>query len=210
MKDKRHVTLFHAPNSRSISALLLLEELGASYDRHVLDLNKGTQRQPEYLAINPMGKVPAIKHVDSLITEQVAIYLYMADLYPEAGLAPAIGDPDRGPYLRWMVYYAACFEPAIYERSQKREPGPARASPFGDFDTVVKTITDQLARGPYVLGQRHTAADLLWGMGLTWTTRFQLMPLTPPVKAYVERFAARPALARVQAIDAALAAQAAA
>ena len=96
-----------------------------AYDRHVLDLNTGTQRQPDYLAINPMGKVPAIKHGDALITEQVAIYLYMADLYPEAGLAPAIGDADRGPYLRWMAYYSACFEPAIYDRSQKREPGPA-------------------------------------------------------------------------------------
>ena len=99
------VTLYHAPNSRSSAALTLLEELGAPYRLHVLNLNTGDQRQPAYLAVNPMGKVPAITHGDALITEQVAIFIYLADLFSNAGLAQQIGDPLRGPYLRWLVFY---------------------------------------------------------------------------------------------------------
>ena len=103
------VTLYHAPNSRSSAALTLLEELGAPYRLHVLNLNAGDQRQPAYLAVNPMGKVPAITHGGALITEQVAIFIYLADLFSNAGLAPQIGDPLRGPYLRWLVFYGSCF-----------------------------------------------------------------------------------------------------
>jgi glutathione S-transferase len=99
------VTLYHSPNSRSSAALTLLEELGAPYRLHVLNMKAGEQRQPAYLAINPMGKVPAVKHRDALITEQVAIYIYLADLFSDAGLAPHLGDPLRGPYLRWLAFY---------------------------------------------------------------------------------------------------------
>lgn len=91
------LTFFHAPNSRSGGARALLEELGADYELHVLDLKAGTQRQPEYLAVNPMGKVPAILHRGALVTEQPAVFLYLADLFPERNLAPPIGDPLRGP-----------------------------------------------------------------------------------------------------------------
>ena len=167
-------------------------------------MKAGEQRQAEYLAINPMGKVPAIKHGDQLVTEQVAIFLYLADLFPEAGLAPLIGDPLRGPYLRWMVFYAACFEPAVIDRAQKREPAPPSMSSYGDFDTMLKTLTDQLAGGPYILGERMTAADVLWGTALTWTTMFQLIPPSPVIQSYIERMGARPSVARVKAKDAAL------
>jgi glutathione S-transferase len=111
MTSTPRVTFFHAPQTRSGSTRALFEELGVDYDLHVLNLKSGTQRQPDYLAINPMGKVPAIRHGEALITEQPAVFLYLADLYPEAKLAPLIGDPLRGPYLRWMVYYGSCFEP---------------------------------------------------------------------------------------------------
>ena len=107
MADARKVTLFHSPNTRSTGALILLEELGAPYELHVLNMKAGEQRQPAYLALNPMGKVPAVKHGEAFVTEQVAISLYLADLFPEAKLAPPVGDPLRGPYLRWLVYYAA-------------------------------------------------------------------------------------------------------
>jgi len=112
-----------------------------------------------------MGKVPALKHGDALITEQVAIFLYLADLFPEAGLAPPIGDPLRGPYLRWMVFYAACFEPAVVDRSSQKDSAPLPMSPYGDFETMFKTLTGQLAKGPYLLGERFSAADVLWGWG---------------------------------------------
>jgi glutathione S-transferase len=202
MTTSRHVTLFHAPQSRSAGALILLEELGADYELHVLDLKKGEQRQPAYLAINPMGKVPAIRHDGALVTEQGAVYAYLADLYPEAGITPAIGDPLRGPYLRWLFYYGSSFEPALIDRSLKREPAPSSTSPYGDYETMLKTLTDQLATGPYLLGDRFTAADVLWGSALRWTTMFKLVPETPTITAYVARVTSRPAVARAAKIDA--------
>jgi len=205
MNSDRQVTLFHSPNTRSSGALVLLEELGADYRLHVLDMKASEQRGPDYLAINPMGKVPALKHGDAVVTEQVAIFLYLADLYPEAGLAPPIGDPLRGPYLRWMAFYGSCFEPAVVDRAQKREPAPQAMSPYGDYDTMLKTLTDQLTKGPWLLGDRFTAADVLWGMALTWTTMFKLVPALPVIQAYIDRLNARPAVARVKAKDAALA-----
>jgi glutathione S-transferase len=198
----RHVTLFHSPQSRSAGALILLEELGADYELHVLNLKKGEQRQADYLAVNPMGKVPAIVHDGALVTEQGAVYAYLADLYPEAGITPAIGDPLRGPYLRWLFYYGSSFEPALIDRSLKREPAPASTSPYGDYDTMLKTLTDQLAAGPFLLGERFTAADVLWGTALRWTTMFKLVPETPVVTGYIARVTSRPAVARAARIDA--------
>ena len=104
-----------------------------------------------------MGKVPAIVHDGALVTEQGAVYTYLADLYPEAGITPAIGDPLRGPYLRWMFFYNASFEPALVDKSMKREPAPPSTSPYGDYDTVMKTLGGQLGDGPYLLGERFTA-----------------------------------------------------
>ena len=206
MPDDRRVTLYHAPHSRSTGVLILLEELGAPYDLNVLSLKKGEQREPAYRAINPMGKVPVLRHGEAIVTEQVAIYLYLADLFPEAGLAPPIGDPLRGPYLRWMVFYASCFEPAVVDRAAKHEPAPQTMSPYGDYDTMLRTVTAQLGRGPYLLGGRFSAADVLWGTALAWTTMFELVPKRPEIMDYVSRIGTRPAVARVQAKDAELAA----
>jgi glutathione S-transferase len=204
--NSRHVTLFHSPQTRSSGTLVLLEELQADYTLHPLNMKAGEHRQSAYLAINPMGKVPAIRHGDALITEQGAIFTYLADLYADTGLAPALDDPLRGPYLRWMFYYGSSFEPAVVDRAQKVVP-PQGMCPYGDFDTMLKTLTDQLERGPYLLGERFTAADVLWGGALGWTTRFGLVPKLPVIEAYIARHNARPAVARVQARDAALAQQ---
>jgi glutathione S-transferase len=201
MTSSRHVTLFHAPQSRSAGALILLEELGADYELHVLDLKKGEQRQPAYLAVNPMGKVPAVRHDGALVTEQGAVYAYLADLYPEAGITPAIGDALRGPYLRWLFYYGSSFEPALIDRAMKREPAPPSTSPYGDYETMLKTLTDQLAAGPYLLGERFTAADVLWGAALRWTTMFKLVPESPVVTGYIARVTSRPAAARAAKIE---------
>ena len=201
MTIDRHVTLFHSPQSRSAGALILLEELGADYELHVLNLKKGEQRRAEYMAVNPMGKVPAIVHNGALVTEQGAVYAYLADLYPEAGITPAIGDPLRGPYLRWMFFYNASFEPALIDKSMKREPAPPATSPYGDYDTVMKTLQGQLGDGPYLLGERFTAVDVLWGTALRWTTMFKLVPETPAITAYIERVTSRPAAQRAAKID---------
>jgi glutathione S-transferase len=207
MTTDRKVTLFHSPQTRSSGILLLLEELGAPHDLHILNMRAGEHRQPAYLAINPLGKVPAVKHGDALITEQVALYIYLADLFPEAGITPAIDDPLRGPYLRWLVYYAASFEPAVVDRAMKRDPAPQGMSPYGDFDSMLKVVTDQLSKGPYILGDRFTAADVLWGSALSWTTGFKIVPELPVIMDYVKRHGARPAVARINERDAALAAE---
>jgi glutathione S-transferase len=199
------ILFFHAPNSRSAGTRALLEELGASYRMHVLNLKTNDQRQPDYLAINPMGKVPAILHGEALITEQPAVFMFLADHFAQAGLAPPIGDPLRGPYLRWMVYYGSCFEPALIDKSMQREPALPSTSPYGDFDTMLNTLVDQLGKGPWLLGERFTAADVLWGTALNWTTMFKLVPELPVIRSYIDRVMKRPAMQRAAAMDAELA-----
>jgi glutathione S-transferase len=201
-----NLTFFHAPHSRAGAVRILLEELGAPYDLHVLNLKKNEQRAPGYLAVNPMGKVPAIVHDGALVTEQPAIFIYLADLFPEAGLAPALGDPLRGPYLRWLAFYGSSFEPAINDVAMKREPAPPMMCPYGDFDTMLATLTRQLRAGPYLLGERFSAADVLWGTALGWITMFKLVPELPEIMAYIDRVSSRPAARRAAEADAQLAA----
>ena len=117
MSAMRALTFFHAPNTRSTGVAILLEELGAPHETRILNMKAGEHRQPAYLAINPMGKVPAILVGDALTTEQVAIYIHLADLFPAAGLAPGLSDPLRGPYLRWIAFYGSSFEPAIVDKA---------------------------------------------------------------------------------------------
>jgi glutathione S-transferase len=200
------LTLFHAPHTRSSGVLLLLEELGAPYELHVLDRGRDELRAPSYLAINPLGKVPALRDGDAVITEQVAIFLYLADKFPAAGLAPPIGDALRGPYLRWMVFYAASFEPALVDRARGHGPGTRAMSPYGDYDTVIDTLAAALDRGPYLLGERFSAADVLWGTALHWTMGFKLVPERPVFADYARRIGERPATARARARDEELAA----
>lgn len=188
----------------------MLEELGVDYDLHVLNFKKNEQRAEPYTAINPMGKVPAIAYRGELVTEQPAVFLYLADLYADKGLAPALDDPLRGPYLRWMVFYGSCFEPAAVDRAMKREPVPLSTSPYGDWGTMFNTLVAQLERGPYMLGERFTAVDVLWGTALKWMTMFKLVPELPVIVAYVERVTSRPAMQRAAALDEQLAASQAA
>jgi len=201
------IVFFHSPNTRSSGTRILLEELGAPHELRPVNMKAGEQRKSSFLAVNPMGKVPAILHRGGLVTEQVAIFLYLADLFPQAGLTPALDDPRRGPYLRWMAYYGSSFEPAVVDRALKREPGPLNMVPYGDYDTMLKTLTDQLAKGPYLLGERMTAADVLWGTALAWTTMFKLVPELPVIMDYVKRLTARPAVGKVKALDAQLSAE---
>ncbi|MBV6801087.1 glutathione S-transferase family protein [Xanthomonas campestris pv. lawsoniae] len=202
MSDDRHVTLFHNPRSRSRGVLVLLEELGARYSLQPIDLEKEQQRTPEFLAINPMGKIPTIVHGTSVVTEQGAIYQYLAELYPEAGLSPAPGDADRGAYLRWLAFYGSAFEPAIIDLALKRSAPPRSLSPYADADTVLQVVDAQLAKGDYLLGERCSAADVLWGGALAWMVEFGLIDPPAPTRAYIARMAARPAVACAEAVDA--------
>ncbi|UZK69682.1 glutathione S-transferase family protein [Sphingomonas sp. S1-29] len=206
MTEDRTITLFHSPQTRSSATLALLEELGAPYELKVLNMKAGDQRRPDYLAINPMGKVPAILDCGVLVTEQVAIVIHLADRFPEAGLAPALGDPRRGAYLRWLAFYAGCFEPAVVDRFLQHTP-PAGQSIYRDFDTMLDILEAQLAEGPYLLGDAFTAADILWGGSLRWTMMFGIVPPRPVFAAYADRIGARAAVRKIDALDATLAAE---
>jgi glutathione S-transferase len=207
MTDADTITIFHSPQSRSSGALTLLEELGAPYRLHVLNMKAGEQRRPEYLAVNPLGKVPAILHRGALVTEQVAIFIYLADLFPNAALAPAIGDVRRGPYLRWLVYYASCYEPALVDRAMQREPAPQATSPYGTFDTMLESVVSQIRERPFLLGETISAADILWGNALNWGVMFKLVPEEKAIADYVARIVQRPAAIKVATMDSELAAE---
>ncbi|MBM3514047.1 MAG: glutathione S-transferase family protein [Alphaproteobacteria bacterium] len=207
MADSRLLTVFHSSQTRSTGVIILLEELDAPYTLHPVNIKAGDQRKAPFLAINPLGKVPAVKHGDALITEQVAIYIHLADLFPKAGLAPALDHPQRGPYLRWLAFYGSAFEPAMVDHALKREPGNQGMSPYGSVDAVIKTVTDQLRAGPYLLGDKISAADILWGTALTWMTMFKIFPATPEVTAYIKRISDRSSTKKVNAADETLGAQ---
>jgi glutathione S-transferase len=199
------LTLYHAAPSRSSIALWMLEEVGEPYALHVLSLKNGDNRKPAYLAINPMGKVPALQHGDAIITEAAAICCYLADAFPRARLAVPIGDPRRGPYLKWLFFGPSCVEPAVADKAFKRaEAAPRSALGYGDYDTVMDVLADAVRVGPYLLGQHFTAADVVIGSGLRWGMAFKLIPERPEFTAYCARLAARPALRRAQARDAEL------
>jgi glutathione S-transferase len=200
------LALYHSPWTRSTGVRILLEELGAPYEMRVINRKAGEQRGEEYRRVNPLGKVPAIDHDGAIVTEQVAIYIYLADAFPERGLAPPIGDALRGPYLRWLAFYGSAFEPALVDHYLKHEPAPPAMSPYGTYDEVIGLLSAQLAAGPYLLGERFTAADVLWGTALGWTTQFKLVPERPEFMRYVSLVNERPAAKKVSAEDQELAA----
>jgi glutathione S-transferase len=196
------LTLYHAAPSRSSIPLWLLEEIGEPYDLHILSLKNGDNRQPDYLAVNPMGKVPALKHGNTVITESAAICTYLADEFPRAGLNVPVGDPRRGAYLKWLFFGPSCIEPAIMDRAFPRQ-GEAQRSAlgYGDFDTTMDVVAKAVGHGPYILGEQLTAADVVIGSTLRWGMMFKLIPERPEFTAYVARLAQRPALQRAEAKD---------
>ncbi len=201
MSDDRVLAFYHSPHTRSSGVLALLEELDAPYELRIVNQKAGEQREAAFLAVNPMGKVPALLDGDALITEQVAIYIYLADRFPEKGLAPGLDDADRGPYLRWIAFYGSAFEPAVVDRAMQREPGEPGMSPYGDFARTIAVVEGQLAAGPFILGERFSAADVLWGTALNWVLGFGLVPKSDVLQAYATRVAARPAMTRAVAQD---------
>jgi glutathione S-transferase len=196
-----NLTLYHAAPSRSSTVLWMLEELGQPFELVVLDMKKSEQREPAYLAVNPMGKVPAVKHGDTIITESAAICTYLADEFPAAKLAPSIGAPARGTYLRWMFFHGSAFEPAVIDHALKREPGSRQMLPYGDYDTTMNVLAGALVKGPYLLGDTFSAADVQMGSNLRWTMQFGIVPQRPEFVRYVELLKQRPALMRAMARD---------
>ncbi len=201
---ERPITLFHSPHSRSSGVLALLEELGAPHELRILDSGKGEQFAPAFRAVNPLGKVPTLVDGAAVVTESVAIFIHLADLFPAAHLAPALDDVLRGPYLRWMVFYAAAFEPALLDKHRGHDPGRRAMSPYGSYDEVLDTLAAALDPGPWLLGGTFSAADVLWGTALEWTLQFKLVPERPVFVDYARRVGERPAVVRAKQRDAAL------
>lgn len=195
------LTLFHAAQSRSASALWMLEEIGEPYDIKIHRFDDGSMRTPEYLAINPMGKVPALKHGDAVITESAAICCYLADEFPKAKMNIPVGDPRRGPYLKWLFFGPSCFEPAIIDKMLKREPGDRGAIGWGNMDLVLDTISKAIEKGPFLFGDQFTAADLIIGGGLRWGMMMKTVVFRPEFTAYAKRVGDRPAAKRASAKD---------
>jgi glutathione S-transferase len=196
------LTLYHAAPSRSSIVHWMLEEVGEPYDLHLMNLQKNDSRAADYLKVNPMGKVPALRHGDTVITEAAAICAYLADAFPQKRLSVPIGDPRRGPYLKWLFFGPSCLEPAIVDRSFPRAgEAPARALGYGDHETVMNVLSEAVRGGPYILGEQFTAADVVIGSGLRWGMMFKGVPERPEFVAYAGRCAERPAAKRASQKD---------
>ena len=196
------LTLYHASPSRSSIALWMLEEVGEPYDIKLLKLSAGDNMKPDYLAINPMGKVPALGHGGTIITELAAICTYLADEFPARKLNVPIGTPRRGVYLKWLFFNPGCLEPAVIDRAAPRkEPARRGMLGYGDFDTTMNVLAMAVAQGPFLMGEQFTAADVLIGANIRWGMVFKMIPERKEFTDYVARLVARPAAQRAEAKD---------
>ncbi len=188
------------PQSRGRIVRWMLEEIGAPYETRILDYAT-TMKSPDYLAINPMGKVPALRHGETIVTEAVAICAYLADAFPEAGLAPA--PADRGAYYRWLFYAAGPLDSAFTFHALEIVPsGKQRGMVgFGDLGRVTQTLEQVLAEGDYVAGPNFSAADLVLGGYVAWCLFLKVLEARPALVAYSDRVRARPAYKRAAALD---------
>lgn len=202
------IKFYTNPMSRGQTTRWLLEELGEPYETVLLDYDSGL-KSPEYLAINPMGKVPAIKHGDTVVTESAAICAYLADAFPRAGLAPPPGDKRRGPYYRWLFFASGPIEAVVTGKGLNllAPADKSRMVGYGSFEDTVDTIEKAVAGREYLCGDSFTAADLYVGSQIGFAMSFGIFPERPAFGDYVDRLRARPAYKRAADLDAAAAAK---
>ncbi|WP_293679047.1 glutathione S-transferase family protein [uncultured Phenylobacterium sp.] len=196
------LTFYTHPMSRGRIVRWMLEEVGQPYETVLIDFAT-TGKSPEYLAINPMGKVPAIKHGDTVVTECAAICAYLADVFPQAGLAPPHGSKRRGPYYRWLFFGAGPVEQSTTMQSLKVDVPPEQSAMvgFGSTAAVMDAMEGALKGREYLDGEAFTAADLYLGSHLGWGMGFGAIEKRPVFEAYVARLDARPAAIRANQID---------
>ena len=194
--------LYWSPRSRSFTALWLMEETGQPYERVLTDIASGAQKKPDYLAINPMGKVPALQDGEATLAEAAAICAYVAERYPQAKLAPPLGDPLRAKYLYWLFFAPSCVEPAMVQVATKIEMSSTAAG-WGDATRVYDVLDKALEKGPWVLGENFSASDIAIGAALNFSVRlFKMVPSRPSFDAYLARCMARPAFQRAEKLAA--------
>ena len=201
--SSEEIVLYTNPMSRGRIARWMLEEAGQPYRAEVLEYG-APMKSPQYLAINPMGKVPAIVHGGVVVTECAAICAWLADAFPEAGLAPAPGDPLRGPYYRWLFFAAGPLEAAVTAKSLGLL-APAEKSGmagYGSYEQTVDALETVVAgAAPWLLGERFSAADVYVGSQVVWGQQFGSLPARPAFAAYAARLQARDAYRRATALD---------
>ena len=193
------LTLYTNPMSRARVTRWMLEETGLPYDTVVLDYGT-TMKAPAFLAINPMGKVPAITHGDTVVTENAAICMYLADLVPNKKLAPPVGSPARGPYYRWISFMGPLEQLMVIKTTKGPLPEPGMAG-YGTEADVVNTLEAALKDREFLAGDSFTAADLLVSAYLGWYLQFQLLEARPAFTQFVERHRNRPAAQRANELD---------
>jgi glutathione S-transferase len=195
---------YHAPWSRSSNILWLMEELGVPYEIEHVDLRAEGGAPESYRAVQPNKKVPAIEHDGVVVTERAAIAIHLCDAFPQAGLAPKVGEKERGPYLTWLVYADSVFDPAVAARVQGWTYASSGIS-FGSFEDMVANVERRLQASHYVAGDRFTAADVAMGGNMAFVMQQGWLPKKPAFEDYVARTTARPAAKRAQERDQAMA-----
>lgn len=196
------ITFYTNPMSRGRTVRWMLEEIGQPYKTELLDYGT-TMKSPSYLAVNPMGKVPAIKHGEIVVTESAAICTYLADVFPQAGLAPPAHSAERAAYYRWLYFGAGPLEQAAINKALGVEVPPERRRMvgYGTIENVVDTLDAHLQTSKYFTGDKFTAADVYTGGQIGWLTQFGIIEKRPAFIDYVERISARPAFIRAREID---------
>jgi glutathione S-transferase len=198
------VTLHHHPLSRAATAVWMLEEVGleegTGYELAFVDLKKLDQRTDAYRTLNPMGKLPTLVDGDALVTETGAVGLYLADRYSPGNLAPALDDPARAAYLRWILFGPSVIEPAAATQASGWEVNPGSVG-WGSWETMLASTRAAIGEGPWVLGERFTMADVCLGATVRFMVQFEMLPQEPLFLDYIERLNARPAAQRAAAIN---------
>jgi glutathione S-transferase len=192
------LVLHYHPYSRAAGTLWALEEVGQPYELKLVDIMKGAQKQPDFLALNPMGKLPALVDGDAVVTESAAISLYLADRYAAGRLAPALDDPRRGTYLRWSFFAPSVIEPAVMAKGAGWEVREVAAG-WGNYASMMAATQSAIAKGPYLLGEQFSMADVIFGGLLRFLMLFKQIEPTPLFSSYVERLNQRPAYQRAEA-----------
>jgi glutathione S-transferase len=196
--------LHHHPFTRASNVVWMLEEVGAPYELEYVDVMSGAHKRPEAVALNPMGKLPTLVDGGTVVTESAAIGLYLADRYASGRLAPALDDPARGTYLRWSLYAPSVIEPGALAKVSGWSFKPSQAG-WGTIESMMATIDSAVAGRDYVLGDRFSMADVIFGGTMTFMVRFKMLEASPAIAAYIERLHARPANQRAEARNAAIA-----
>jgi glutathione S-transferase len=200
------IALYHHPYSRAAGTVWMLEEVGVEYELRFVDIMTGAHKAPAIIELNPMGKVPILVDGETVVTESAAIGIYLADRYASGKLAPALDDPARGTYLRWSFFSPSVIEPGAMARMAGWDVKASQAG-WGTYDAMVAAMESALARGPFLLGEKFSMADVIFGGTLSYMLTVKMLEPKPAFTGYAERLNARPALQRAEARNAEIAKQ---